>query len=260
MRLIRFLRLWLQSLVTGDSSVTTTLKLGAIVLSLVGAKWFDQPVYLYLWLPVWPDLVHGYSLAYGWALFAIAAILYGTWMGGHAWVRSSGPVLQVASELFADTEVEVFRLQAYNMGDDLLIPRATLLWIEADGVPDHAAWMPLEMRWTHFPPGGRPGLSWTEEASLDICQFEPRGGPSERIVFAGEFQVPHVLLRPQPDRLASVSFCVRVTVPGTRQFTERAFRLEPDEGVPLHYRPIRLWNREANSRLVRLLRVVLGWP
>lgn len=254
MRAARFLRLWLQSLVTGDSTVSTALKLSAIALAVMGARWFDQPAYLYLWLPVWADLARGYSLTYGWALFAVTAVLYGSWMGGHAWVRSGGPVLRVRDDLITDTEVEVLRLQVSNVGDGVLIPRATLLWIDVDGAPDHAAWMPLEMRWTHFPPGTRPQLSWTEEASADICQYQPRGELSERILFAGEFHVPHVLLRPQPARLARVSFCVRVTVPGTRQFFERAFRLEPDDASPLRYRPVRLRNREANSCLVRLLR------
>jgi len=54
-----------------------------------------------------------------------------------------------------------------------------------------------------------------------------------------------------------VSFCVRVTVPGTRQFAERAFRLEPDDAAPLHYRPVRLRNREASSGLIRVWRAVV---
>ncbi len=138
----------------------------------------------------------------------------------------------------------MFRLQVRNNGDGILVPRATLLWIERDGVPDHPSWMPLELRWTHHLPQGSPALSWNEAANVDICKFQERGTAAEVVVFAGDIWVPHVALRPLQRDYSVISFGVRVTIPGTRKFTERAFSLEPDQTSPLGFRPVRLKRRE----------------
>ena len=57
--------LWFQSLTVGGSRFSKAVKVSAVVLALVGPRWFDQSLYLYVWLPVWPDVARGYWLVLG---------------------------------------------------------------------------------------------------------------------------------------------------------------------------------------------------
>jgi hypothetical protein len=251
MRLFRFLKLWFESLVVGDSWAGTVLRVAGFagsVLIVVSATWFD--------------MVRSYWITYGWGLL----VAYIFWMGGHAWVRSTGPVLWVADTPLFDTEPAIYRCRIKNKGDGILTPKAELSWIEVNGTAEHVARMPLELGWVNFPQLERPHLSWSEEASFDICYHEPRGlqlrpqrvrvGPPppggaavpDKVIFAGEFYTPFVPTQPTATGLRPlISFGLRVSVSGTRRFVKRAFSLEPDGGQPHGYRLVRLQNRERHK-------------
>ena len=238
-----FLSAWGRSALWGDSAWAVAGKLLSLLIIIFGLPTvLDEPV------PFFIDFPWGQSIwkepAFGTVLAACLAIVYAIFTAGLAWVRSRGPVLEVGTTLIADTEMEMFRLQVRNSGEGVLVPKATLLWIERNGAPDHPSWMPLELRWTHHPPRESPALSWNEAANVDICQFQQRGTWTEVVVFMGDMQVPHVALRPLQRDYSVVGFGVRVTIPGTRKFTERAFSLEPDQTSPLGFRPVRLTSRE----------------
>lgn len=238
-----FLREWFRAALWGDSVLAIAAKLVAAALVLLGVPAFHEKR-----IPFFVAFPWGWSTwqepSAGVVSAAFLGIGYATYTAGVAWVRSRGPVLEVADTLTADTEVETFRLQVRNRGDGILTPSASFLWIERDEVPDHEAWMPLEVRW--FPDGNPPRLSSGEAANLQICQFQERATPLEVAVFIGRGPVAHVRLRPVQREFSVVSFCVRVGVPGTRRHMDRAFRLEFDPTMPLRFRPVRIRERESS--------------
>ena len=151
--------------------------------------------------------------------------------------------LDVDTNLTADGEMDLFRLRVRNAGDQVT-PRAALMWIEADGHPDHAETTPVDLCWMHMRPGTQPEMSWDDVASVDVVYVTDRGRVTERLIFAGAGFQPHVSLRPLQAKYRDVAFCIRLAIPGTRKFYERAFTLEPDPVRPLGLRPVRLANRE----------------
>src|SRR5262249_32461726 len=136
---------------------------------------------------------------------------------------------------------------------------ATLLWIEADGHPDHAETTPVDLCWMHQPPGTPPEMCWDDVASADIAFVVARGRATERLVFARAAFQPHVLLRPSQEHYREIVFCIRVTVLGTKKSYERAFTLEPDAARPLGLRPCPIGSsraRHSEERLVMSQRIL----
>lgn len=132
-------------------------------------------------------------------------------------MRSAGPVLWVADTPFFDTEPAVYRCRISNKGDGILTPKAELSWIEVNGTAEHVARMPLELGWVNFLQRERPHLSWSEEASFDICKREP-----DKVIFTGEFYTPFVSTEPSTAGLRPrINFGVRVSVSGTRRSIDR---------------------------------------
>ena len=137
--MLAFLNHWLRVLIAGDSAGSTFSKIGTILLVLIGASVFKSPVGVTYWLP---DAAQGgaYQWTVGWLGAVAVAAIYALWAGGIAWVRSRGPRLRVGEMLIPDGETDMFRLSVENCGEGILEPRATLLWVERDGAPDHQAW------------------------------------------------------------------------------------------------------------------------
>lgn len=154
--------------------------------------------------------------------------------------------LDVATTLMADSEMNLFRLRVRNASDPTA-PRAALMWIEADGHPDHAETTPVDLCWMHLPPGARPEMAWDDVASVDVAYVADRGRVTEKLIFAGAGFQPHVLLRPVQAAYRDIAFCVRLSIPGTKKVYERAFTLVPDPALPLGLRPVRLADRERSG-------------
>jgi hypothetical protein len=244
---VRFLREWVLALVAGDSLTGTLLKLGTIGLGAIGASVLDQPLGVYVWFDLW---VPGrwYQLTLGWAAFSVIAAFYVAWVGGASWARSRGPRLDTAGELIPDGTYQIFRLRVRNGGAGLLVPNAALVWVRDDDGPCQEEILPLNLAWSHLPVGARPQLSWDESATVGVAYVVNRHTVTWRLRFAGEFHEPEEFLQPAQAHSRCIELCVRVTVPGTTKFQERAFRLEPEDTRPLGFRVVRLASQESSRR------------
>ena len=215
------------SLVVGDSVAGTVIKIGVIIFGLVGASVLEQTVYVYVWFP---GLAAAKAWAWkvGWVLFSVVAAVYVLWFGGITWVRTRGPHLWVDTEPIVDEQHNMFRLMVKNLGNGVLQPNASLEWAKTkDGSAYHGnAQLPGNLEWTHLKEGTRPKLSWKDGATFAIAYINTVD-PS---VFA--FAIEHYRLPANED----LTFCIKVTVPGTRQHQERIFSIRFDEQAPLKWR------------------------
>lgn len=249
------MRAWARTLVAADSVAGTLGKVALLLASVVGFPvLFQEELDALLWVPAW-GFVISRNWTVGWVALGLLALGYLLWTGGIAWVRSRGPKLAVADLLVTDTEFDLFRLPVRNSGDGVMIPTATLLWIECDGSLDHEATLPLPMRWMHVVVPNSPHLSWNQQGSVDLVRIAEIGKVTEKLIFTGQFFEAHVLLQPGQQNIRRVVFCVRIDVPGTRKRAERVFSFERDYAQPLTLRPIRLkhlepkwWGRRTSVR------------
>jgi hypothetical protein len=253
--MVGLLRAWVRTFVAADSVAGTLGKVALLLASVIGLPvLFQEQLDALVWVPAWGFVVSR-TWTVGWVALGLLALGYLLWTGGIAWVRSRGARLEVADALVTDTEFDLFRLPVRNSGDGVMIPTATLLWIEGDGGLDHEATLPLPMRWMHVVVPNSPHLSWNQQGSVDLVKVAEIGKVTEKLVFTGQFFEAHVLLQPAQQRMKRVVFCARIDVPGTRQRAERVFTFERDHSHPLTLRPIRLkhlepkwWGRSTSVR------------
>ena len=105
-------------------------------------------------------------------LLAAASFFYVVGTAGAAWVRSSGPELMVGDALEEDQNAMVFRLRVRIRGFGTARVAAFVEHVmDGDGaalVP--LPQMPIELQWSHTPPGTRPELSRHVAATVGVVE------------------------------------------------------------------------------------------
>jgi hypothetical protein len=199
------------------------------------------PVILSVWFPSW-TVLQNWTLA-DWLLL-ILALGYICFGAGIAWGRASNQAMRVADDLEPDEEHNTIRLLVVNRGRKSIQPVATIMWIESEDGQDHGAITPVECDWMH---GRNVAASQGAIVKVDVASFS-KNEIYHEIHFGnrGAAFYRGIKLRSQTGEGVSVSFCVRVEIPDTTAFQERAFRLEPSQNYPFGLRVIRLRHRERS--------------
>jgi hypothetical protein len=180
----------------------------------------------------------------GLLLLAAGGFCYIVATAGAAWVRSSGPELVVGDELEEDHDVMVFRLRVKIRGLGTARPAALLeRVVDGDGAAlVLPAQMPIELQWSHTPPGTRPEVSRHIAATVGVV--EAIRNPVTVLGSAPERSTRRVTMglrvhgmhhAPVVEPLPRVSIKVSVTIPdGETQ--SRWFGFVPDPDNRMTYR------------------------
>jgi hypothetical protein len=188
-------------------------------------------------------------------LLVAASFFYVVGTAGAAWVRSSGPELVVGDSLEEDHDVMVLRLRVRMRGFGTVRPAAFVeRVVDGDGaalVPQ--AQMPIELQWSHTPPGMRPEVSRHVAATVGVVEairnpvavFGSASAPPTRPATLG-LRVHGMHHAPVVDPFPRVAIQASVTIPGG-ETQSRRFGFVPVPDIRMTYRAATLRaNRQGN--------------
>jgi hypothetical protein len=207
------------------------------VLVAVGLRITQTQAWFYVELP--PLLEVRWAPAPGLLLLAAAGFCYVIATAGAAWVESSGPELVVGDALEEDQDAMVFRLRVRLRGLGTAQPAAFVeRVVDGDGaalVPP--AQMPIELQWSHTPPGTRPEVSKHVASTVGVGEairnpvsvIGNTSWPERRMTMGLRIHGMHhapVVVEPLP----RVAIKVSVTIPGG-ETQSRWFGFVPRRGA-----------------------------
>jgi hypothetical protein len=186
------------------------------------------------------------SLPAGLLISAIALVFWGAMTGSLAWLLTRGPRLRVTDPLEVDVPARCFRLRIYNDSAVRCQPKVSLMRVwDTDSEVDllDPAQAPLELQWTHQPPGVRAELSRQEYRGESVGVFRvdavPRvAGAPQNLIACGAFHQP--ALGGVKDLAGRMIFViVAITLPefaGRREHIE-ILEIDGDSSAPLGFKP-----------------------
>ncbi len=149
------------------------------------------------------------------------------------------PDIHVATELRGDKERRVFLLSVVNKGDGIATPNARLWWLKSDDGQDHTNYTPRDIPWIDI----APRLSHSDVGKVIAVYVDHE---NKVLKFLGNDH-RHVLMFSPTGQRIGASFRIKISLPGTRWFADRDFRLEPDETAPLKFRAVLMAQEDATS-------------